>query len=153
MFCQNCGKEFQDGVGACPHCGAPVSMVSQPAPVQTTSDPGTTPMVLGILSIVFAGLIGLVLSIIGLKKAGPVLAANPENGRAKAGKITSIIGLVLSILAILAFIAVIALGVFAAATVEEEDLQQLEQQLQQLDSSASADVSWLLPATTQLSPR
>ncbi len=94
------------------------------------SNPGTTPMVLGILSIVFAGIVGLVLSIIGLKKSGPVLAADPNNGRAKAGKITSIIGLILSILAIvfaIALFAITMMGLSAAAENPEAFIDTMEQ--------------------------
>lgn len=94
------------------------------------SNPGTTPMVLGILSIVFAGLVGLVLSIIGLKKSGPVLAADPNNGRAKAGKVTSIIGLVLSILAIVLGIVLIVttmIGLSAVAENPEAFVETMEQ--------------------------
>jgi len=61
---------------------------------------GITAVILGILSILFAGFNGAVLAIIAL-----VFAAKqkPTNLWAKRGKILAIVGLVLSILAIIAF--------------------------------------------------
>lgn len=69
---------------------------------------GTAPLVLGILSIVFAGIIGLVLGIIGVMKSNDVLKVAPENGKAKGGRICSIIGIVCSVVAFVA--AVIMIG-------------------------------------------
>ena len=71
---------------------------------------GTAPLVLGILSIVFSGIIGLVLSIIGMKTSASTLAAQPGNGKAKAGRICSIVGLVLSIIALIAAFLLFTVG-------------------------------------------
>ena len=68
------------------------------------------PLVLGILSIVFAGIVGLILSIIGMNKSKQVLNIAPNSSKAKGGRICSIIGLVFSILAIIGVIAAFALG-------------------------------------------
>lgn len=98
---------------------APDAQPVAPQPVFTnaaaTMPPGekpgdTAPLVLGILSIVLSGLIGLILGIIGLSKSKKVLAVLPDSGKAKGGKITSIIGIVLSILMLIFIIAMVALG-------------------------------------------
>ncbi len=81
----------------------------QPAPQQQVGD--TAPLVLGILSIIFAGIIGLILSIVGMSKSKKVLAVMPDSGKAKAGRICSIIGLVVSIISFVIVIAMLALGV------------------------------------------
>ena len=83
-------------------------------------------MVLGICSLVFGcPVVGLVLAIIGLNKAKKAYAINEQYpgyytgvGFAKAGKITSIVGIVLGILLILYCIAVLAL-VFYTGSFEE----------------------------------
>ncbi len=81
----------------------------------------TGALVLGILSLVFSfcyGIIGIILGIIGLilaNKATQLYEQNPgaysqsSYGNAKAGKITSIIGLVLSALVLLYFIFVLVM--------------------------------------------
>lgn len=103
-----------------------------PQYVQSGSNPGTTPLVLGILSIVFAflaSLIGIVLSIIGLVQGRKVLKLDPLNGRAKAGKITSIVGLVLSILSfILGIVLVATLFSFSSQAVNDPEgfISQME---------------------------
>ncbi len=72
-------------------------------------------MIVGIASIVFPGIVlgvvGLVLSIQAQKKT----PAGIPNNYAKAGKVCSIIGLVLSVLLVCAYIGVVALGLFGAA--------------------------------------
>ena len=104
-----------------------------PQYVQQGSNPGTVPLVLGILSIVFAflaSLIGLVLSIIGIVQGRKALKLDPHNGRAKAGKITSIVGLVLSIISfILGIVLVVTLFSFSAQAVNDPEgfLTQLEE--------------------------
>ncbi len=79
------------------------------APQQEVKD--TAPLVLGILSIVFAGVIGLILSIVGMSKSKKVLAIAPNSGKAKGGRICSIVGLIFSIIAIVSVIALFALGI------------------------------------------
>jgi len=61
---------------------------------------GVTAVILGILSILLAGLNGAILAIIALVFASK---QKPTNLWARRGKILAIIGLVLSILAIIAF--------------------------------------------------
>ena len=113
---------------------------AQPTPPQYQqggSDPGTAPMVMGILSIVLALLIpvlgaiaGIVLGALGISKGSKVLKENPENGRAKGGKITGIIGLILSILSLIATIFLTAvLGIMITEVAENPDaaLEILEQ--------------------------
>ena|SRR3989338_6358058 len=71
-----------------------------PAPQVTLPNSGGI-LALGILSIVFAGSVGLILGIIGMSMAGPALRNYAENPgkytesslkNAKAGKVCSIIG-------------------------------------------------------------
>lgn len=69
--------------------------------------PNSTPiLVMGILgiSLSFVYGIGLIFSIIGLAKAGAYAKLAPIAGKAKAGKILSVFGLVLSIIAIIFWI-------------------------------------------------
>lgn len=86
----------------------------------------TAPLVLGILSIVFFGIVGFVLSIIGLVKSNKVLGSLPESGKAKGGRVCSIIGLVLSSIKIVAVIALVVLGVniFGIVLGEEAAVRQ-----------------------------
>ena len=74
---------------------------------QKTSE--TTPLVLGILSILFASIVGLVLGIIGMNMSKKALDVVPDSSKAKAGRICSIVGIVLSIISIIATIALFAI--------------------------------------------
>lgn len=106
---------------------------------QQASNPGTVPMVLGILSIVAATILGftfigpiagIVLGAIGISKGSKVLRSDPANGRAKGGKITGIIGLILSILALLfTIIITVVLGMAAVSALENPEslVQNLEE--------------------------
>jgi len=65
-YCSKCGKELNDETEYCPYCGAEqYAAVSRPSEETAQNESST----LGVLSIVFGalgGLLGLVLSIIGL---------------------------------------------------------------------------------------
>ena len=89
--------------------------------VRQTAPHSVAGMVLGILSIVLScGFVGLILGIIGLvqsKKAQAALAANPELGGAgfaKAGKICSIVGIIIGAIAIVYWIIYFAVIIPAA---------------------------------------
>ena len=61
---------------------------------------GLVAVILGILSILFAGVNGLILSIIALIFASK---QNPQNIWSKRGKLLAIIGLILSVVTLIAF--------------------------------------------------
>lgn len=106
-ICPKCGANVPDGTTYCPTCGAPLYF--QEAPVQNVpannaaaaSAAGTPCMVLGILSLVFCGLVGLILAIVAKSKVKNYERQfGPATGKAKVGKILSTLGLVFSIIAI-----------------------------------------------------
>jgi hypothetical protein len=68
-----------------------------PNPAQQPGE--TSSLVLGILSIVFAGVIGLILGIVDLVKIGK--RPKPYSGKVNAGRICSIIGIVLSVIVLI----------------------------------------------------
>ena len=72
----------------------------QPGTPAAQENKGTAVLVLGILSIVFASIIGLVLGCIALAKGKKVLAENPQAGLAKGGRICGVAGIILSVIAI-----------------------------------------------------
>ncbi|MBQ3215447.1 MAG: DUF4190 domain-containing protein [Oscillospiraceae bacterium] len=110
-FCANCGSRFEQQAPAAPTYAPPVA----PAYAPTTgyvpaavSNPGKgvgiAAMILGILSLVLwcyiwvsipAGLVGLILGAIGIKKSKD---AGMGNGMAVAGLVTSIVGIALWVL-------------------------------------------------------
>ena len=120
MFCTNCGNNIPDGSVNCPVCGAAVQQqqpqqpayqqptyqqpaYGQPAYQQPTADDGSgSVLTFGILGLALSWVpvVGLIFSIIGLKKSGAYAAAHGGAcyGKAKAGRILSIIGLVSSII-------------------------------------------------------
>ncbi len=75
-----------------------------------SSGKGTASLVLGIISVVFIftgtfALIGMILAIVGLVLGIQGKKENPEDGKAKAGVVLSIIGLVLCALSFIACVA------------------------------------------------
>lgn len=82
-----------------------ISVVNLQAP-NTPSE--NTPLVLGILSIVLTGIIGIVLGIFGIKYSNDALRVIPDSGKAKAGRICSIVGIVLSAASTIAVIIMFA---------------------------------------------
>lgn len=93
--CIVCGKEIPDGAEFCAGCGAKQeNVITQGSPASDGKAIGA--LVCGILSIVFAGWVGLILGIVAL-----VLSRGMEtNGKVKAGRICAIIGIVFSVLAV-----------------------------------------------------
>lgn len=105
-------------------------MATQPAPPQPGVDPimaqqnaannavmgaypppkPTSALVCGILSIVLAGVIGLVLGIIAIVQANKYFKAGGTEGAGKAGKICGIIGIIVSAIAIIAICAMTIFG-------------------------------------------
>lgn len=105
----------------------PTQSYSQP-PVQQDLPNATAVLIMGILSLVLCGLIGLILGIIGLNMGNKALALYDQNAglytessfkNAKAGKTCSLIGVILGsvgiVIAIVYFIFVFAVVGAAAA--------------------------------------
>lgn len=135
MICKNCGAEIADNTRFCQFCGSAIEAeapAEEPivpaapeaaAPVQPmyAEEPVKGPgLVWGLLGVIFAdtailSLLGLIFSIVGLSKANRY-AANGYvlTGKDKAGKILSIIGLVLSIVVMVALVIAVIAGVGVA---------------------------------------
>lgn len=112
MFCKNCGKEIDDNAVVCPNCGVATDKLQEKtAPAQ--SQKNGIAIAGFVLSLVGTGLIGLILSIVGL-----VNSKKPEyNGD---GKGFAIAGIVISCVCLVAYI---ILGVSCgAACAALEDL-------------------------------
>lgn len=94
MFCNNCGKQVDDGTTFCPYCGKQIgtpaaqpaqpAAPAQPAPAQSTDS--NTIAIVGFIFSFFGGLIGLICSIIGYVNAKK---GAPHKGLALAGIIIS----------------------------------------------------------------
>ena len=108
MNCQNCGANV-DGKAFCPQCGAQVQASAQPnynyntgynQPAAPQGNP-TNVLVFGILGLALSGLgiVGLIFSIIGLKKANNYIATygNIAN-QVRIGRRLAIAGLIVSII-------------------------------------------------------
>ena len=80
MFCSNCGREIADAAVICPHCGA---ATDKPAPAEQKN----TLAIVGFILSFFVPLVGLILSIIGLRKSAKL------NG---SGKKLAIAGIIIS---------------------------------------------------------
>lgn len=105
-------------VGAQP--GAPVNPGMPPQGVAATAPMGAYPppkptgaLVCGILSIVFASIVGLILGIIAIVQSNKYIKAGGTEGTGKAAKICGIIGVVLSAISTIAVCCAIAFGLVA----------------------------------------
>ena len=142
---QSASASDQPGASASGQQGAPVyGQPASPAYGPQDSGRGTAPLVLGILSIAAATILGwtfigpiagIVLGILGIVQGGKVLRDEPANGKAKGGRITGIIGLILSILA---FIVTIVLTVIIGAAVTQA-VEDPDAFIDQLDQIAAMD--------------
>ena len=68
-YCSKCGAELADDAVVCTKCGCAVENTAQQPQQQTTATPAKEGKVLGILAIIFGalgGILGLILSIIGI---------------------------------------------------------------------------------------
>ena len=108
MFCNKCGADTQ-GQAFCPQCGAPVS-ASAPA---TAAQPGTVNnpackqvLIYGILGLALGcatGIVGLIFSILGLKKSSNFINTYGNiSNQVRIGRRLSIAGLIVSIVLIVA---------------------------------------------------
>ena len=110
MNCPNCNAELQPGATFCTNCGTAIAAEQAVVPAQ---DPGkgqgVASLILGIAGLALpvlcgwcygtGSLLGIICSIIGLIMGSNALkasaAAGFQNGSAKAGKICSLIGVIL----------------------------------------------------------
>jgi len=102
MFCKNCGSQIDDNASVCIHCGASVREM------QTTQQQPAQSNTLAIVGFVFAflmPLVGLICSIIGLKKSKEL----NDNGKGLA-----IAGIIISVIEILIVIIAIVVPLMAA---------------------------------------
>ena len=112
MFCKFCGNELADDMKFCPKCGATTAPTDIPSvdelfdaePYVSYDDEeknstSTKSLVLGILSLVFSGLVGFILALVGMKQVKKYAALNDGiiNGKARVGKILCSIGIPVSI--------------------------------------------------------
>ena len=119
MNCQNCGANV-DGKAFCPQCGAQVQAPAQQnynynQPAAPQGNP-TNVLVFGILGLALSGLgiVGLIFSIIGLKKANNYIATYGNiSNQVRIGRRLAIAGLVVSIIMTIIWILYIIIIVVA----------------------------------------
>ncbi len=109
MYCNNCGNQIDDNAAVCIHCGAPTQNFSQPAQQQQQQPAQSNTMALvGFILAFLMPLIGLILSIIGLKRA-PEYNGNGK-GLATAGIIIGAIEtLIVAIVIIVEIVAIVSM--------------------------------------------
>ena len=105
MTCKNCGAVLKNGERVCPACGTP----AEPKNVRSTPI-----LIFGVLGagLAFSGVFGLVFSLLALIRSR-AFARETDGvlfGKAKAGKILAVVGIVLSAAALLAAGVLLALG-------------------------------------------
>ena len=110
MFCSKCGKEINNDSKFCPECGVTISgEIQQPVIIQTTESKETCGLcIAGFIVSFISGTIGLILSILGLKKCKKEKLSG--KGLGYAGLTISIIKLV--IIAIYLLFVVLTIGAF-----------------------------------------
>ena len=104
MFCKNCGKEINDSAVVCPNCGVATDNMLQATTAVTNGQPKSANgfaiagLVLGLVGLfggnyafLIPGLVGLILSIVGMVKSKQYAAP----GLALAALIVSIITLLI----------------------------------------------------------
>ncbi len=119
MFCKTCGKEVVDEAVVCPHCGcATVEAPVEAAPVvveapakKKSSGLCIAGFVVGLVSLIFGGYIGLAIGVVGLILSALGLVDVKKKGKSKKG--LGIAGLVCSILTV-AWTLLIIFGVLAS---------------------------------------
>lgn len=107
-FCAVCGAPVAGTSGVCPKCGCEFETVPEIAsvPEETAKSKDVTPMVLGILSIVLGGIVGIVLGAIGYKLS----VLKRDKSLNEAGLILSCVLTGLGLLAPLIYFIIILLG-------------------------------------------
>ncbi|MEE1105941.1 MAG: hypothetical protein UH083_08270 [Ruminococcus sp.] len=126
MNCQYCGMNV-DGKAFCPQCGARVQAPAQPSynynggynqPAAPQGNP-TNVLVFGILGLALSGLgiVGLIFSIIGLKKANNYIATYGNiSNQVRIGRRLAIAGMIVSIIMTVIWVLYIVIIVVAVAS-------------------------------------
>lgn len=97
MFCKNCGKEINDNAVICPYCGVATGK-NMPAASGSERSTGSSTngfAIAGFVLSFFIPLLGLIFSIVGLRKADE---CGSGRGLAIAGIVISILDMVLAII-------------------------------------------------------
>ena len=120
MFCNKCGADFQ-GQAYCPRCGAPASasapnMAAQPG---TVNNPACKQVLIyGILGLALGcatGIVGLIFSILGLKKANSFINTYGDiSNQVRIGRRLSIAGLIVSIAMIVLVVTIVTVVIVVA---------------------------------------
>ena len=114
MYCENCGAEIDNNAIVCVHCGAQTSNFKNKTTTQynppASAPLGVASLVCGIASLVLAflfcwagiasAIVAIVLSVQSKNKEGP-------NGKATAGLVTGIIGLIIAGIFIIIFVIIL----------------------------------------------
>ena len=90
MFCPNCGKVIDDKAVICPYCGVATGKN------QVSESSSNTLAIVGFIFSFFIPIVGLICSIIGIKKSTTLNGKG--KGLAVAGIIISVISIVISII-------------------------------------------------------
>lgn len=107
MFCKNCGKEIDDNAYVCPYCGVRTETTS------VTGQSATNGFAIaGFVLSFFVSLLGLIFSIIGLKKSKE---CNSGRGLAIAGIIISVASWVIYIILYVTVFAAMFAGIASGA--------------------------------------
>ena len=124
MFCKNCGKEISDSAVVCPNCGVATDNMLQATSAITTGQPKSANgfaiagLVLGLVGLfggnyafLIPGLIGLILSIVGMVKSKQYAAP----GLALAALIVSIITFLIWLIIFIAAFGILFAAIAGAA--------------------------------------
>ena len=104
MYCHNCGSEIDDNAVICPRCGVATANMEQTKQPQAAKSETNSMAVVGFILSFFVAIAGLIVSIIGLRKA-PEYGGNGK-GLAIAGIIISAASMALAFLLVIIEIAV-----------------------------------------------
>lgn len=121
MFCKKCGKEVEENVVFCPHCG--IRLADEEIAKKSDSGDGDAiaGFVLGLASIVFC--ITIIVPILGIYFSNRGKNSS-KAGFAKAGKVLSIVSLVLAIVGAAIFIGVSVSPFVTAITSKNAAVEQ-----------------------------
>ena len=118
MICQNCGMNV-DGNACCPRCGVPISNpvkydYNHNRPMVRQGNP-TNVLVFGILGLALSGLgiVGLIFSILGFRKANAYIAAYGNiSTQVQIARGLAIVGMVVGLIATFLWVFVIHYLIF-----------------------------------------
>ena len=97
MYCKNCGSQIDDNAVICPHCGVPQTAAQK--------DETNTLAIVGFIFAFFVPIVGLICSILGLKRAGEY--GGKGHGLALAGLIVSIVWMVIAVIVVIVEVAIL----------------------------------------------